>query len=140
MPFDFNQFLTLATALAANPDEASQRTAISRAYYTVFHSARGRIELTVGTWEDRKNPARIGRHKDLSSHEWCWKQFRETNDTACRQIAAEGDRMKTRRTKADYKPADYGNINAEVQRQLVAAAQLQADLAALNALYPAPLP
>ncbi len=48
--------------------------------------------------------------------------------------------MKTRRTKADYKPADYANINAEVQRQLAAAAQLQADLAALNVLYPAPLP
>src|SRR6476469_7929237 len=100
MPFDFNEFLSLATTLAASPDEASKRTAISRAYYTVFHSALQKAEANVGTWSNRKDPARIQRHKELSSHEWCWRQFRETDDSACRQIAADGDRMKTRRTTA----------------------------------------
>lgn len=32
-----SEFLTLAQLLAGNPDEASQRSAVSRAYYAAYH-------------------------------------------------------------------------------------------------------
>jgi hypothetical protein len=48
MPFDWNDFLTLAEELAARDDQASKRTAISRAYYSVFHAANARAERTTG--------------------------------------------------------------------------------------------
>ncbi len=38
-PFNWNEYLNLATILSANGDEASQRTATSRAYYAAFHAA-----------------------------------------------------------------------------------------------------
>lgn len=39
MSFDWREYLNLASILSGNADEASQRTAISRAYYAVFHAA-----------------------------------------------------------------------------------------------------
>lgn len=38
-PFNWNEYLNLAGILSANGDEASQRTATSRAYYAAFHAA-----------------------------------------------------------------------------------------------------
>jgi len=48
MPFDWNEYLALARRLAAAGDEASKRSAISRAYYFVFNSAFSRAEATAG--------------------------------------------------------------------------------------------
>ena len=45
MPFDWNEFLTLARELAAKTDDASKRTAISRAYYCVFNLATARADF-----------------------------------------------------------------------------------------------
>ena len=43
-PFDWNQFLTLARTLSENADEASLRSAVSRAYYCAFNTAMARAE------------------------------------------------------------------------------------------------
>jgi len=40
--FDWSEYLRLARDLSANADEASQRTAISRAYYCIYHMASAR--------------------------------------------------------------------------------------------------
>ena len=40
MPFDWTEYARLAEELGTRPDEASLRTAISRAYYSVYHQAR----------------------------------------------------------------------------------------------------
>ena len=41
--FAWSEYLTLAQHLAQQEDEASQRTAISRAYYAAFHVARRHV-------------------------------------------------------------------------------------------------
>ena len=47
MPFDWNEYLVLARQLATAGDEASKRSAISRAYYFVFKMAFARAEATA---------------------------------------------------------------------------------------------
>ena len=138
MPFDFNEFLTLAVELALRNDEASKRSSISRAYYTVYHLAFPKAETTVGPYRRRRDATRLQRHRDLSTHAWCWQQYIDTNDVDCTQVGVNGDRMKKRRHTADYQSQDYANLDAEVQRQIEDARQFQADIAALGGLLPRP--
>lgn len=140
MPFDFNEFLTLAVELSARNDEAAQRSSISRAYYSAYHLALTRAETQVGSYKRRKDPNRIARHKEKTSHVWCWLQFIETNDVACNQLGVNADRMKRRRHIADYEKADDPNLAAQVQRQIIEARQFQADIAAQAANLPSPRP
>ena len=44
MPFDWSEFLTLADELGKRADEASLRSALSRAYYYVYHLALRRAQ------------------------------------------------------------------------------------------------
>ncbi len=126
MPFDWNNYLALAAQLAAG-DEASKRTAISRAYYCVFNHAFARAESTAG------------RHPGGESyHNWCWSKYENTNDASCQQLGNDGQRMKRRRVRADYKANDIPRLDDEVQRMLAEAGQFLADLAALNPRYPLP--
>ncbi len=128
MPFDWNDFLSLAQRLAASTeDEASQRTAISRAYYCVFNLAFARAERIVGP-----------KPRDASFHQWCWEQYTDTNDRACKQLGNAGQRMKARRVKADYREADIRRLDDEVRRILEDARQFLADLDALDPRYPRP--
>lgn len=127
MPFDWNNFLTLATELATKTDEASHRTAISRAYYCAFNLAAARAESKVGP-----------RPKDAPSHQWCWDQYIGTLNLACRQLGNTGDRMKRLRVKADYHATDIFRLDDEVRRILADARQFLADLAALGPEYPRP--
>ena len=55
-PFDWNEYLSLATTLSEKADEASQRTAISRAYYAAFHAA---------TLHAKRNGYQGGTHRKL---------------------------------------------------------------------------
>lgn len=43
-PFNWAEYLRLAARLSQNPDEASHRTSISRAYYSIFHAATIRAQ------------------------------------------------------------------------------------------------
>lgn len=127
MPFDWNEYLVLARQLAAAQDDASKRSAISRAYYFVFNVAFARAENTAG------------RHPGGESfHKWCWDKYRNTPDVSCQRLGIDGDRMKRRRVKVDYKAADIPRLDDEVRRMLVDAQQFSATLAALNPRYPLP--
>jgi len=126
MPFDFNEFLVLAQELGARTDEASKRSAISRAYYTAYHLAVRRAEANVGPFNGH------------SKHNWCWEQYTKTKDPDTQQIGIDGGRMKRRRHIADYNAANSPNLDIEVQRQIEDALQLQADIAALDPRYPHP--
>ena len=64
MPFDWNDFLSLAQRLAASTDEASKRTAISRAYYCAFILAFERAE-SAGCRYPRGE----------GYHQWCWRKY-----------------------------------------------------------------
>ena len=127
MPFDWNNFLVLAEELARRADEASKRTAISRAYYCVFNLAFARAEWSAGPFPGAE-----------SFHNWCWGKYEATPDLGCQQLGHDGQRMKRRRVKADYKSADIPRLDDEVQRMLQEAHQFRVDLAALNPRYPLP--
>ena len=127
MAFDWNNYLTLAEQLATRPDEASKRTAISRAYYCVFNLAFARAESTAG-----RHPTRE------PFHSWCWSKYERTPDGFCKQLGLDGSRMAERRVRADYKAADIHRLDDQVRRMLEDARQFQTDLAALNPRYPLP--
>jgi hypothetical protein len=130
MPFNFDEFVTLADELAGRPDEASKRSSISRAYYGVFHRAFPRAEANVGPYRNRGD-------RNLPTHVWCWRQYLDTNDSNCKQIGVNGDRMKKRRQTADYE-RNIANLQAEVQRQIADAHQFLSDIDALDPQYPHP--
>jgi hypothetical protein len=127
MPFDWNEYLVLARQLAAAGDEASKRSAISRAYYFVFNVAFARAEDTAGTYRGNEG-----------YHKWCWDKYRNTPDMSCRQLGIDGERMKQRRVKVDYKAAPIPRLDDEVRRMLLEAQQFRASLDALNPRYPLP--
>jgi len=128
MPFDWNNFLSLAEQLALNDDEASKRTAISRAYYCIFNLAYARAELSVG-------PRPGG---ERSSHQWCWRQYKGTENQTCVKLGNAGDRLKRMRVEADYNPTVILRLDDEVERTLLDAQEFLADLATLDPQYPRP--
>jgi uncharacterized protein (UPF0332 family) len=87
--FDWSEYLTLANQLAANTDEASQRSAISRAYYCVYHKASER--------------AVANGYVDEKSHWKLWDLYEKNK--ACRRLGEIGNRMKKERINADYNSA-----------------------------------
>src|SRR5437773_3655425 len=126
MPFDWNSFLALAKDLAGRPDDdASRRTAISRAYYCVFNLAFDRAMSTGCHY-----PGGEGRHQ------WCWRQYSQSQDRSCAKLGAKGDRMKRMRVKADYEAADIPQLDAQTTRVLTDAQQFLAALTKLNPRYP----
>jgi len=125
MPFDWKNFLILADELARKFDEASKRTAISRAYYCVFNLAITQAVSNVGPRPQR-----------TPSHKWCWEQYIGTPDLACRQLGIDGQRMMQRRRKADYDPKDNPRLDDDVLRMLEEAHQFVAHLAGLDPKYP----
>ncbi|OFV93414.1 MAG: hypothetical protein A3H28_16370 [Acidobacteria bacterium RIFCSPLOWO2_02_FULL_61_28] len=129
MPFDWNKYFILGEELAnrVNADEASKRTAISRAYYCVFNLAFARAETTAGSYPGGE-----------SYHNWCWSKYEKTRDRSCNQLGHSGVRMKRLRVKADYKAADDPRLDDEVLRMLEDARQFMIDLAALDPRYPLP--
>jgi hypothetical protein len=126
MTFDWNEYLTLAEELALKNDEASKRTSISRAYYSVYHLAYERAKASGGT------PA------TGSKHAWCWNQFQKTPDAICRELASWGIRMKKRRIDADYYNTAISRLDDEVQTMLSLAHNFRAKIALLDPRYPHP--
>jgi|SRR5207302_1167017 len=127
MPFDWNDFLSLAEQLARGTDEASKRTAISRAYYCVFNLAFARAE-SIGCRYPRGE----------GYHQWCWRKYSETPDSTCRKLGVDGKRMLALRVRADYKAGEIRRLDDTVVRMLRDTQQFLEALAALNPRYPLP--
>ena len=126
MPFDWLEFLRLAQTLAANGDEASKRTAISRAYYFIFNLAYTRAEHNCG-------PKPMG---PPGTHAWCWQKYSSNLDAACHALGVEGDRLKRLRHAADYKSNNIHRLDDVCNRMLADVQQLHADLTNLNPALP----
>jgi uncharacterized protein (UPF0332 family) len=93
MSFDWNLYLQLAKQLRAAADEASQRSAVSRAYYSAFHFASASIKANnIGT--DPKY--------DRDRHLRIWKAYIDSKKKDCQRIGNRGQRLKLERQKADY--------------------------------------
>jgi hypothetical protein len=122
--FDWSDYLTPANQLATNGDEASHRTAISRAYYCVYHKA---TEHAVASG-----------CVDPQSHVRLWNLYADKQtDRACIKLGRVGDRMKKERVDADYKPA-AGRITDRMNVQLRRANDFLARLSTLPPGLPIP--
>lgn len=125
MGFDWDEYLTLAEELAKRADDASKRSAISRAYYAVFHRANPRALRNCGR-----------RPKECpSAHQWCWEKYQQTNDDDCRSLGVVGDRMKQRRVSADYRD-NIDRIDEVVSGVLEDARSFLVDFDALDPRFP----
>jgi len=104
MPFDWTEYLNLARRLAQpGASEAESRSAISRAYYAVFCTARN--QLTSG-----------GVHiaKDAQAHESVWNEYRNAAGNVQNNIGLNGDRLRYRRARADYSD-EIRNVGKDAQ-------------------------
>jgi len=86
-------YLDLARVLADQGDEASNRTAISRAYYAVFCSIRNRLKQQ-GTLP------RVRRGR--SRHRIVWDHLRASERTHEKLLGERGARLQNHRQRADY--------------------------------------
>lgn len=92
--FNWAEYLTLAEELAGrHGDEAAQRAAVSRAYYTVYCRARNALE-------DRQLFDREQITK--TPHQDVWDTFEEDYRTEWILIGQLGSNLKQDRVKADY--------------------------------------
>jgi uncharacterized protein (UPF0332 family) len=92
MPFHWIEFLNLADDLATRSDEASLRSALSRAYYYVFHLASKRV----------KGNGFVYKRDDGGSHVQVWRIFSSSDDLECVKLAQIAERLKENRRRADY--------------------------------------
>ena len=97
MSFNWADFLTLAGALVRDPnspgpEEASVRSAISRAYYAAFRVARN-----FGRDRGEFTPTETGRDHWLVKH-----HFMLSSDRTRQKVGLDLDRLYDYRTSADY--------------------------------------
>ena len=123
--FAWSHFLHLAERLLLTSGEAAERSAISRAYYFAFHSARERA-LERGLTLVAGEP----------SHQQVWRFYTESPDIDCKQIGVNGDRLRGRRNKADYDLPYRGRISDEATQTVLEARSFPGQLASLNPRLP----
>ena len=91
-PFTWSDYLSLATRLARDADEASLRSAISRAYYFVYHLGLTRAESNA--YRARRGEA---------THSQLWRVYSGSPEPDCQRLATIAGRLKEKRERADYK-------------------------------------
>lgn len=87
MDFDWNGYLSLAKELSESEEEAKQRTAISRAYYSAYRLMRDR--MTSGSYSGKSN-----------SHAEIWRFAGKSSNL--KECMSDGFSLKELRQKADY--------------------------------------
>ena len=125
-PFDWSEYLKLADELAKRKDEAALRSALSRAYYYVYHLALRRAL-------DNGFTARSGE----GTHTQMWRNFSGSPEPDCRKLAEIGGRLKEKRERADYNQF-YARIDEEIPEMLSDAQDFAARLQKLNPRFPNP--
>src|SRR6266481_2031788 len=112
MSFDWATYIALAKTLNALPDDSAKRSAVSRAYYGVFHAASNTLKARgIQTFpkDQRKSHAKI------------WNVYKESSKRDCRRIGAKGGRLMDDRHDADYDaernfdPAEVTTFITEVE-------------------------
>ncbi len=98
MAFDWQNYLIFAEELKSRTDEAAKRTAISRAYYCVFHKAKIYAVEKLDYVYRPENP----------SHQSMWLKFKNKGITL-NAIYNYGVKLKNFREDADYKD-EFENI------------------------------
>lgn len=129
MPFDWQEFLNLAENLLQSNTDAAYRTAISRAYYSIFNVARERAE---------RNNCVFDPNADGGMHKKCWNVYRRGPDPNCIQLGLDGGRLSASRVRADYKSADYIRLAEEATQFIADVKRFRNRLAGLDPRYPLP--
>ncbi|HXM59650.1 MAG TPA: hypothetical protein VN950_02265 [Terriglobales bacterium] len=125
-PFDWSQYFTLANELAKRPEESALRSALSRAYYYVYHLALQRAQangFTALTGE--------GKHQQL------WRNFKGSPEPDCRKLGEIAGRLKEKRERADYED-NYRRLADEIPQMLADAQDFAARLRRLDPRHPNP--
>lgn len=118
--FNWPDYYDLSQELRLNSGEAYQRSAVSRAYYAVFHGARNKLIV----WYEWEPP------DDKSDHEYLWEKFSGKADSTSRNVGQLGDRLRKARNKVDY--ADHINdIDYVVEVAMINAERLKEQLDSL---------
>ena len=125
-PFDWIEYYRLANELAAQADEAFRRSAISRAYYYIYHLA-----LTRAVDNGFQMIAGEATHKQL------WRNYSESPEYGCKQLAVIANRLKEKRERADYNKF-YPRIDDEINALINDAKDFAARLVLLPARFPDP--
>ncbi len=122
--FDWSEYLKIADELSKRPEEACHRTAISRAYYAIFHLARMRII---------ENRFYISQGQD--SHKQIWEKF-DNPDKSCRKLYDMALRLKGKRQMADYDDV-YPRISEDAPAVISQAKTFAEGLSQLDKRLPA---
>lgn len=124
MSFSWSDYLKLAQKLVVIDDEAAQRSAISRAYYFVFHLAQERA-INNGLVLQK-----------MDGHKQTWNCFIFSPDSDCKKLGLAGQRLRDRRNKADYDEPYRGRITEEAGEAVTDAIEFSANLQSLPARHP----
>ena len=112
MAFDWNEYLGVATILKTETDgqpnsavvEAKRRTAISRAYYSVYHSALVYATTVLGYNPPLHN---VSLHRALQT-----KYKQQSGNTDHREVGKILARLHQYRVNCDYESRDQGNLQS----------------------------
>ena len=122
MPFDWRDYLTLAEELAQRTqDAASLRSAISRAYYSAFCSARDFLQR-------EGVPLRVAG----GIHEAVWQTFLNDPRRQWVSIGQRGDLLRRDRARADYETA-FPRLPQVTAQSVMAARVVLRQIQALDA-------
>jgi uncharacterized protein (UPF0332 family) len=116
----------LADELAKRPEDSALRSALSRAYYYVFHLALERAQGNGFTFLSGE-----GMHKQL------WRNFSGSPEPDCQKLAVIAGRLKEKRERADYQN-NYKRLADEIPEMLADAQDFAARLQRLNPRHPNP--
>ncbi len=109
---NWRDYLVLAENLEQTPDEAHQRSAISRAYYSAYHRALAYCETALPS-------VRIPETGE--AHDLVWRSLGTSGRKQERNASVKGDRLRAARRKADYRgnmtprPADVRDAIANAK-------------------------
>ncbi len=101
MPFDWFTYRTVAETLSRNADEASHRSAVSRAYYCAYHQALNHLSEHHNFQFSEDKPA----------HDQVWREF-NNKGPSYNQVWMNGDKLKKLRVDADYRSDAAISANA----------------------------
>lgn len=127
MSFDWPEFLAVARALsgddsASMSEEARMRSALSRAYYAVYGTAKA-----VARARDGYEPKTTE-----TSHQGLINHFKKGPGRTRLAVGANLERMLRNRIQADYKLRFDGNLSFEMRTMLGLAASVLEDLERLR--------
>jgi uncharacterized protein (UPF0332 family) len=123
--FNWSEYYGLAEELGKRADEASLRSAISRAYYYVYNLALRRAEANDFKFV-------IG-----GIHTQLWRVFQDSPEPDCKQLGTIAARLKEKRERADYN-SFFARVQDEVPVLLADARDFAARLDKLPARFPNP--